>query len=239
VVDHTEASKKRDVNGHVVLGNSVHGRGDEGCLEGDALRDWGVEGDFGGREAYGMLGCCTNAYRTTEALVYDLQHSRTVRFTAEAAIPWVTYSSSKNDMRQMRGQRTDVPRKHEEVIVGKTTVLLGVDERLDVNAIALWILVLENVKSLGVVQSVGSRVGHGVAVGDGHCERRKGFSMEEERGTRGITRETGRCYLEKKDTGRGKLRAFPREKSEKVQSGAKEFQWARFAKDYVSGDPAF
>jgi hypothetical protein len=35
-----------------VLGDCVHGRGDERSLEGDALRDRGIEGDIGGREAW-------------------------------------------------------------------------------------------------------------------------------------------------------------------------------------------
>jgi hypothetical protein len=51
VVNHTETSKQSDVYGHVVFGNSVHGRGDEWCLEGNALRNWGIKGDIDGGEA--------------------------------------------------------------------------------------------------------------------------------------------------------------------------------------------
>lgn len=73
----------------------------------------------------------------------------------------------------LRGQRTNVAREHEEVIVGQATVLLGVDERLCVDAIALRVLVLEYLERLGEIQSVGSGVGHGVAVGDGHDNWKK------------------------------------------------------------------
>lgn len=67
-------------------------------------------------------------------------------------------------MAKLQGKRTNVAGKHEEVIVGQTAVLLGVDERLDINAIVLRILVLEDLKRLGVVQGVDGGVGHGVAV---------------------------------------------------------------------------
>lgn len=66
------------------------------------------------------------------------------------------------------GLRTDVARKHEEVIVSQTTVLLGIDECLDVNAVALLVLVLEHLERLGEVQGVGGGVDHGVSVLDGH-----------------------------------------------------------------------
>ena len=67
----------------------------------------------------------------------------------------------------LRELRTDVAREHEEVIVRQTTVLLGIDERLDINAVALLLLVLEHLEGLGVVQGVGGGVDHGVAVLDG------------------------------------------------------------------------
>ena len=51
VVNHTKASEESNMNGHVVFSDSVHGRGDEWGLEGNALRDRGIEGDIGGREA--------------------------------------------------------------------------------------------------------------------------------------------------------------------------------------------
>jgi len=51
VVDDSQSTQKGEVNSHVVLGHGVHGRGNEGRLEGDALGDCGVEGDFRGREA--------------------------------------------------------------------------------------------------------------------------------------------------------------------------------------------
>jgi hypothetical protein len=66
------------------------------------------------------------------------------------------------------GLRTNVAREHKEVIVSQTTVLLRIDEGLDVNSIALLVLVLEHLEGFGVVQSVGGGVDHGVAVGDRH-----------------------------------------------------------------------
>ena len=72
----------------------------------------------------------------------------------------------------MRDERTNVAREHEEVIVRQTSVLLGIDERLDVNSITLLVLVLEDLKSLGEVQGIGRSVGHGVSVGNGHDGRK-------------------------------------------------------------------
>lgn len=60
VVDDTETSEESHVDGHVVLGDSVHRRGQEWGLEGDALGDWGVEVDSAGWEAYGL---CEQAVR--------------------------------------------------------------------------------------------------------------------------------------------------------------------------------
>ena len=51
VVDYAQATQESNVNGHVMFRHSVHRRGDKGGLEGDALGDRGVEGDFGGGEA--------------------------------------------------------------------------------------------------------------------------------------------------------------------------------------------
>lgn len=67
-------------------------------------------------------------------------------------------------MAKLRGKRTNVAGKHEKVIVCQTAVLLRVDERLGINAIVLRVLVLEDLKRLGVVQGVDGGVGHGVAV---------------------------------------------------------------------------
>jgi hypothetical protein len=68
----------------------------------------------------------------------------------------------------MRDERTNVAWEHQEVIVSQAAILLGVNECLDVNAIALGVLVLEYLEGFGVVQSIGRGVGHGVAVGDRH-----------------------------------------------------------------------
>lgn len=51
VVDDAEAALESHVDGHLVLGDGVHGGRDEGRLEGDALRDGRVERDLGGGEA--------------------------------------------------------------------------------------------------------------------------------------------------------------------------------------------
>jgi hypothetical protein len=53
VVNNTETTKQGDVNGHVVFGDCVHGRGDKWRLEGYALCDGSVEGNIDGREACG------------------------------------------------------------------------------------------------------------------------------------------------------------------------------------------
>jgi hypothetical protein len=76
----------------------------------------------------------------------------------------------------MRDERTNVAREHEEIIVSQAAIFLRVNERLDVNAIALGVLVLEYLEGFGIVQSVDRRVGHGVTVGNGHDERKNRFS---------------------------------------------------------------
>jgi len=52
VVNNTETTEESHVDGHVVLGDSVHGRREEGSLEGDALGDGRVKGDLVGGEAW-------------------------------------------------------------------------------------------------------------------------------------------------------------------------------------------
>lgn len=49
---------------------------------------------------------------------------------------------------------TNVTREDEEVVVGQTAVVLGVEESLDVDAIALGILVLDNLESVLVVKDL-------------------------------------------------------------------------------------
>jgi hypothetical protein len=51
VVDDTQATKQSHVDGHVVLGDGVHGRGQKGGLQGDALGDRAVQADVGGGKA--------------------------------------------------------------------------------------------------------------------------------------------------------------------------------------------
>lgn len=50
VVDDTETAQECHVNGHVVLGDSIHRGGEKRRLQGDALRNRGVQGDIRGRE---------------------------------------------------------------------------------------------------------------------------------------------------------------------------------------------
>ena len=51
VVDHTNATKESHVDGHVGLGDGVHGRRGEGSLEGDVAGELRGQVDLGGREA--------------------------------------------------------------------------------------------------------------------------------------------------------------------------------------------
>lgn len=51
VVDYTKTTLQSHMDGHLMLSDSVHGRGDKGDLEGDSLCDGGIESDLGGREA--------------------------------------------------------------------------------------------------------------------------------------------------------------------------------------------
>ena len=51
MMDTTEATKKCHVDGHVCLRDGVHGRRDEGQLEGDALCNFGVQGHIAGGKA--------------------------------------------------------------------------------------------------------------------------------------------------------------------------------------------
>jgi len=67
------------MNSHRVLGDSVHGRGNEGRLEGDTLRDWGIERNSRGRKAcmvisYAIFSVtaskrCTDVTREDEEII--------------------------------------------------------------------------------------------------------------------------------------------------------------------------
>jgi hypothetical protein len=59
-----------------------------------------------------------------------------------------------------------------------------------------------------------------------------------EKGNRGIT-EGNRPSFSAKDSGRGKLRAFPRRKKLEETGGAERISVGSFAKTCASGDPAF
>lgn len=88
--------------------------------------------------------------------------------------------------RWRRGLRTNVARKHEEVIVGQASVLLGVNECLDVDSVALGVLILEYFEGLGVVQGIGGGVDHSVAVGNGHFGKSEKMLLREQRRLWGI-----------------------------------------------------
>lgn len=51
VVNNTETSEKRHMDGHVVFGDSVHRRGQKRRFQGNALGDRGIKGNFGSRES--------------------------------------------------------------------------------------------------------------------------------------------------------------------------------------------
>lgn len=51
VVDNTKTTEESHVDGHVVLGDGVHGGGEKRSLQGDALGDGRVKGDLVGGEA--------------------------------------------------------------------------------------------------------------------------------------------------------------------------------------------
>lgn len=51
VVDNTQTTQKSHVDGHVVLGHSVHGRRHKGCLQSNALGNGGIKSNIRSREA--------------------------------------------------------------------------------------------------------------------------------------------------------------------------------------------
>lgn len=51
VMDDTQTTEQSHVDGHVVLGDGVHGRGKKRSLQRDTLGHRGVQSDLGGREA--------------------------------------------------------------------------------------------------------------------------------------------------------------------------------------------
>ena len=125
VVDNTETSLESHGNGHLVLGDGVHRRGDEWGLKGDALGDRRIKGDGGSWEA-------------------------------------------------------DVTWEHQEVVVGETSVLVGVEELGDVESIADLVLVLQDIESGRGIKDLlalgKSQASWDVAVGKRHfnvglCER--------------------------------------------------------------------
>lgn len=51
VVDNTKTTEQGHVDSHVVLGDSIHGRGQKGSLQRNTLGHRGIKGNIGGREA--------------------------------------------------------------------------------------------------------------------------------------------------------------------------------------------
>lgn len=76
------------------------------------------------------------------------------RVTSLAEKPGLRSKHADNGAHAHSAAHTNVTRKDEEVVVGQTTVVLGVKESLDVNAIALGVLVLDNLKGILVVKDL-------------------------------------------------------------------------------------
>ncbi len=121
VVDDTETSLESNGDGHLVLGDSVHRRGDKWSLEGDALGDWGLEGDA-------------------------------------------------------RGWKVDGAWKDQEVVVGETTVLVGVEELMDGESIraVLGVVLLQDLQGSGGIEGplalCEAQAGLGIHVGERHTD---------------------------------------------------------------------
>ena len=53
--------------------------------------------------------------------------------------------------REFHARRTDVSWEHKEIVVRQATISLGVNERLNANAIALGIFILEHLEGFGEI----------------------------------------------------------------------------------------
>ena len=76
------------------------------------------------------------------------------RVTSLAEKPELRSKHADMCARAHSAAHTNVTREDEEVVVGQTTVVLGVEEGLDVDAIALGVLALDNVESVLVVKDL-------------------------------------------------------------------------------------
>lgn len=104
---------------------------------------------------------------------------------------------------------TNITREHKEVVISQSTILFGVNKRMDVDAIALRVLVLEYLLRFGIVQCVLLHLAcHGVAVQDRHNQR-KGSSRGTEKDRADVTRGIGQVLWTRAMTGQ-KSRLFPR-----------------------------
>lgn len=141
------------------------------------------------------------------------------RVTSLAEKPGFTSKLAEQCARAHSAAHTNVTGEDEEVVVGQTAVGLGVKERLDVDAIALGVLILDKVKSVLVVKDLllgedGNLSGHFVAVGDVRIIRGKGNKDGKEKRQMtqmGISIESGTT---KRSTG-SSVNTFPKKRREK------------------------
>lgn len=70
------------------------------------------------------------------------------RVTSLAEKPGLRSKHADTGAHAHSAAHTNVTGENQEIVVGQTTVVLGVEESLDVDAIALGVLVLDNVKSV-------------------------------------------------------------------------------------------
>lgn len=82
-------------------------------------------------------------------------------------------SQSRSPLAFAKLERTDVARQDQEIVVGETTVPLGINEGVDVDAIVLSIVLLQNLQGGGVVEHLSRRS----TVDGGHFGRKKEESL--------------------------------------------------------------
>jgi glucose-6-phosphate dehydrogenase assembly protein OpcA len=76
------------------------------------------------------------------------------RVTSLAEKPELRSKHADNGAHAHSAAHTNVTRENQEVVVGQTAVVLGIEESLDVDAIALGVLALDNVKGVLVVKDL-------------------------------------------------------------------------------------
>jgi glucose-6-phosphate dehydrogenase assembly protein OpcA len=76
------------------------------------------------------------------------------RVTSLAEKPGLTSKHADNGAHAHSAAHTNVTRENQEVVVGQTAVVLGVEKGLDVDAIALGVVALDNVKGVLEVEDL-------------------------------------------------------------------------------------